>query len=177
MDTESIKNVIDELIGPVEPVGSESIDEDRLKNLKKYGDLLQYMYNDLEYIRNKYINSSYSSEEAIGKEADMIMRKLSNYYTPPITLNEWKEDLIWCPSQCYYYFIDKSTGTKYCIYLRWRHCDPWTAELVECDENWEFNTTNDWETLNIEYYSDLEYKKLEEEALDIVKSKFPDSIP
>lgn len=42
-------------------------------------------------------------------------------------LQQWKDDLIMCPSQCFLYF---SFDDKiYELYLRWRHRDPWTATL------------------------------------------------
>lgn len=40
----------------------------------------------------------------------------------------WHDSLIWCPSQCELKF--KWLGHDYTIYLRWRHSDPWTAELI-----------------------------------------------
>lgn len=89
-------------------------------------------------------------------------------------LNKFLEDLLWCPSQIYYYFI--SNGRNFCIYLRWRHKDPWTAELVECDDDWEFskNWEEDWHKLNLSKdYKDEEYKELEEEALNKVATMFP----
>lgn len=49
--------------------------------------------------------------------------------------NSWYDDLIWCPSQCYYYF--KHESEMYCICLRWRHQNPWTAEIIKC-ENGDF---------------------------------------
>ena len=46
----------------------------------------------------------------------------------------------WSPAQLYYYFED-ADGVRWCIYLRWdgqRGDEPWTAELMRCDENWDF---------------------------------------
>ena len=44
----------------------------------------------------------------------------------------------WCPSQIYYRFHD-TLGKRWMIYLRWRHSDPWSAELLRCDEEgWRF---------------------------------------
>ena len=83
----------------------------------------------------------------------------------------WIEDLIWCPSQCYYYFQD-SDGSRYCIYLRWRYSDPWTAELVGCTGDWDFSDF-DWTTLDIPFYSQYDYRKLEKEVLRVVSLKFP----
>ena len=54
-----------------------------------------------------------------------------------IKMNEFLEELLWCPSQIYYYFQDKYEKI-WCIYLRWRHDDPWTSELIPCDKNFEF---------------------------------------
>lgn len=99
-------------------------------------------------------------------------------------LNTWVEDLLhWCPAQIYYYFMD-SAGGHWCIYLRWRHQDPWTAELVHCDDDWEFQW-NHPETRNIleekehtpgiitGYYMDEEYPALMEKALALVKNMNP----
>lgn len=99
-------------------------------------------------------------------------------------LNTWIEDLLhWCPAQIYYYFID-SEGERWCIYLRWRHKDPWTAELVHCDEEWEFEWDHPGTKNLLEekahtpgiiagYYTDEEYKALEEKALETVKQMNP----
>lgn len=84
------------------------------------------------------------------------------------------EELLWCPSQIYYYFISKNI--KFCIYLRWRHKDPWTAELIKCDDNWNFSEDlkDDWEKIKLDKeYKDEEYKELEEDILEKFKSIFP----
>lgn len=91
-------------------------------------------------------------------------------------LNVFLEDLIWCPSQIYYYFCDNS-GKIWCIYLRWRHDDPWTAELIPCDKNFKFFDCDTWETISTSKdYKDFEYKDLEKEALEIIKKRFKDTI-
>lgn len=98
--------------------------------------------------------------------------------------NQWILELKWCPAQIYYYFVD-ADGGRWCIYLRWRHQDPWTAELVGCDENWEFvwgnpdnvNLLEEKEhTLGIVtgYYTYDEYPHLMRKALELVKERFPD---
>ena len=47
-----------------------------------------------------------------------------------IKFNTWIDDLsYYCPAQCYYYF--QSQGIYYCIYLRWRWKDPWSASLIK----------------------------------------------
>jgi hypothetical protein len=53
-------------------------------------------------------------------------------------VSEWEDDLCWCPSQCYLRIT--YLGVNYIIYLRWRHQNPWTAELVQCDENWDMHS-------------------------------------
>ena len=72
------------------------------------------------------------------------------------------------------------------IYLRWRHSDPWSAELLRCDEEgWRFPDGEDeWQDLLEEeihipgtiphYYRDYEFAFLMEYALDKVRSMFPD---
>ena len=99
-------------------------------------------------------------------------------------LNHWIERLRhWCPAQLYYYFAD-AEGGRWCIYLRWRHQDPWTAELVPCDGDWEF-IRNSPDTVNLleekehtpgiitGYYTDDEYPALMENALTLVKNLNP----
>lgn len=78
-----------------------------------------------------------------------------------IKLYEWKDSLIWCPSQCYYYFKDKKGDTK-CIYLRWRHEDPWTAEIVPVNEEGKFNNDKPWENLEPPFFKDEEIDLLKE---------------
>lgn len=94
-------------------------------------------------------------------------------------LNQWIEDLRWCPSQIYYYFLDNEGG-RWGIYLRWRHDDPWTAELCPCDENWKFIFDSPDRVNLLEekehtpgiitgYYTDDEFPALKEKALSIVR--------
>ena len=91
----------------------------------------------------------------------------------------------WCPSQIYYRFHD-TIGKRWMIYLRWRHSDPWSAELLRCDEEgWRFPDGEDeWQDLLEEeihipgtishYYRDYEFAFLMEYALDKVREMFPD---
>lgn len=87
-------------------------------------------------------------------------------------INVWLEHLISCPSECFYFFTNPIDKENYCIYLRWRHSDPWTAELVPCNENFEFKYGEDWEILDIKFYTEEEYRKAERDALKIVNKKF-----
>lgn len=86
---------------------------------------------------------------------------------------KWLEHLIWCPSQISYYFQDPVDGGKWEIYLRWRHSDPWTAKLIPLDSEWQEKPISTWEQLDIKFYKADEYKNLEHEVLEIVRSKFP----
>lgn len=82
-------------------------------------------------------------------------------------LGVWIEDLIWCPSQCYYYF--KIDNQDYCIYLRWRYRDPWTAELITRGED-----KDSWESIPIEgVYNEKDYKALEMAAISALRGRFP----
>ena len=84
----------------------------------------------------------------------------------------WDNDLIMCPSQCYCYF--EADGKKYCIYLRWRWDDPWTAQIVPVDDICEFLYGLEWEYLETKFYSHDNYEKLQEECIKIIKEKFND---
>lgn len=100
-------------------------------------------------------------------------------------LNKWILDITyWCPAQIYYYFED-AAGGRWCIYLRWRHQDPWTAELVRCDENWDFVWECPDNMILLEnepripgkqmgYYRAQEYSNLMERVLEIVKPRIPE---
>jgi len=46
-----------------------------------------------------------------------------------LPLGHWFDDLIWCPSQCYYHI--QHDGKDYILYLRWRWEDPWQAQVVK----------------------------------------------
>ncbi len=48
-------------------------------------------------------------------------------------LSEWFDSLIWCPSQLTRKFKNPETGTTEEVYCRWRHCNPWTFEIVRVD--------------------------------------------
>lgn len=85
----------------------------------------------------------------------------------------WIENLIWCPSECYYYFISPEDNKKYCLYLRWRHSDPWTFEIVPCNDDWEFIYGIEWEFVDdLSCYSEKEYRKLEGKAIEYINKRF-----
>lgn len=87
------------------------------------------------------------------------------------------EEMIWCPSQIYYYFTDPADGQMYVVYCRWRWSDPWTIELVKVanpknPKNWDWSLGSTC-LLSDKGYKDEEYKKMEEDILDCLKVKFP----
>lgn len=82
----------------------------------------------------------------------------------------WDNDLIRCPSQCYCYF--EVDGKKYCIYLRWRWSDPWTAQIVPVDDKCNFLFEHEWGYIETEFYSHDDYEKLQEECIEIIKNRF-----
>lgn len=105
-----------------------------------------------------------------------------------IELNKWIDELHpWCPAQLSYYFEDHNNG-RWCISLRWDGPfpeDPWTAELIRCDEVWDFR----WESpdtvdllkeehhtpgIRTNYYMMDEYPYLQQKALELVRERFPD---
>ena len=93
------------------------------------------------------------------------MRKICTYHAKEQImeeLNKWYDDLIWCPSQCYYYFMHE--GDMYCIYLRWRHDDPWTVEIIKCaDGDFDLNyETCIWKYIKVPFFKDEELDNLME---------------
>ena len=103
-------------------------------------------------------------------------------------LNKWDICINhWCPAQIYYYFKDNDGG-NWLIYLRWdghRDDDPWSAELLRCDENWKL-IPGSQDNLNLleekdhipgtvkGYYYDEEYPFLMERVLEIVREMKPE---
>ena len=80
-------------------------------------------------------------------------------------LNMWYDDLLWCPSQCYYYFMHDEK--MFCLYLRWRHCNPWTAEVIQCAEP-DYNIDNNSirKPIEIPFFTDNELEKLKSYLTD-----------
>lgn len=78
-------------------------------------------------------------------------------------LGVWIEDTkYFCPAQCYYYFQDKNKD-YFCIYLRWRYEDPWSANLIKFKDE-----TLDWEKcMWLEIGLNKEYNKNELEELKV----------
>lgn len=97
---------------------------------------------------------------------DMFEGKIDDTPDSKKKLNTWYDTLIGCPSQCYYYFVHEDT--MYCIYLRWRHRDPWTCEIIKCTEgDFSLNPdTSTWKFVKIAYYEENELEKLKEYILN-----------
>ena len=76
-------------------------------------------------------------------------------------ISHWKDDLIWCPSQCYFDF--EYNNTHWQIYLRWRWSDPWTATLRENPE--EKVNGDTWHSLDIPYFIDNELEQCKVAAI------------
>ena len=92
-------------------------------------------------------------------------------------LNDWHDDLIWCPSQCY--LLIEYNNKQYTIYLRWRWEDPWTCDLVEGDltsSEFDYKSKSLWtDDLFIDkntayFFRDSELDKAKEKALEVVQS-------
>ncbi|HPF01444.1 MAG TPA: hypothetical protein PKY63_12320 [Bacteroidales bacterium] len=98
------------------------------------------------------------------EESDLkqVMKKQSDLPGSTIkfhVMQDWSDDLSWCPSQC----IKKIEyqGRHFILLLYWRHQDPWTAEITECHPDGTFTPLDD-ETatypLNIGYWKDSELR-------------------
>ena len=153
------------------------------------------MHFGIGYIRAAKIISELEEAGLVGPEMGSKPRKVlfDNIldfvrslprHDEEIREHEWIKHLdFFCPAQIYYYFRD-AEGRCWCIYLRWRHSDPWTAELVPCDDAWEFINEDRWVNLLEEaehipgtvtgYYREDEYEPLMEEALRKVREMFKD---
>ena len=90
-------------------------------------------------------------------------------------LNEFYEDLIWCPSQIYYWFM---VGQEMkLVYMRWRWSDPWSIELCKVNDpskphDWDFNGS---EALDLgKEYKDSEYQEMEKDLLLYLMKRFPE---
>ncbi len=57
---------------------------------------------------------------------DLIMDAEEDKSLP---LEQWFDELMGCPSQCYYHI--QHNGIDYILYLRWRWEDPWQAHVVK----------------------------------------------
>lgn len=90
-------------------------------------------------------------------------------------LNEFHEDLLWCPSQIYYWFMVGSEMKL--VYMRWRWSDPWTIELCNVKDpsnphDWNFDNS---EVLDLgKEYKDSEYLEMEKDLILYLMKRFPE---
>lgn len=106
------------------------------------------------------------------------VRSYLKWYTWSNTwgLNEFREDLIWCPSQIFYWFMVGSEMKL--VYMRWRWSDPWKIGLCKIKDA---NNPNDWryedsEILDLgKEYKDSEYKEMEKDLLLYLMKRFPEA--
>jgi hypothetical protein len=77
----------------------------------------------------------------------------------------WKEDLIWCPSQLYKSFRIEVGGFHTLLsaqaYCRWRHSDPWTAEVMRDGDTHFWLTQSISSRLKLPHFKDQDYRALE----------------
>lgn len=77
MDSKTIIEVLDRLIGDIEPTGDSSIDASRLENLEVYGEVLIKMSNRLHSIVDKgHKYNSLKSMKDIIEKSDNILDRL-----------------------------------------------------------------------------------------------------
>jgi hypothetical protein len=79
-------------------------------------------------------------------------------------VSEWRDDLIWCPSQCCLNMI--LDDRHFVLYLRWRHSDPWTCMLIEVEPDGRFDDYNN----DIEWYPIDMTKFTQHDNLDAIKN-------
>ena len=64
MDKMTIHEVVKKLIGPVEPVGDSSCDDERFENLKAMTELVELLVIDIGWVGRKEISHEYSVKRA-----------------------------------------------------------------------------------------------------------------
>lgn len=87
-------------------------------------------------------------------------------------ISDWKDDLIWHPSQCFKEI--EYNGRQFVIYLRWRWNDPWTCQLIECNPDFKFDMQTDfeWIDIDVDFFTDKELELLKVNAEQLVNKWF-----
>jgi len=67
-------------------------------------------------------------------KSDYVTKLLTTRNEISLPLEQWLDELFWCPSQCYYHI--QHHGEDYILYLRWRRADPWQAYIIKNAANW-----------------------------------------
>jgi hypothetical protein len=92
-------------------------------------------------------------------------------------VEDWLDDLIWCPSQCYLKIIHNNRW--FIIYLRWRHSDPWRAYLCETSvgnttfepPGWDMHDPGyDWIDIPVDDFRDDQLVELKIAVMEEIKS-------
>lgn len=98
----------------------------------------------------------------------------------------WLEDIIYCPSQIYYYFSSPGGEKAWCLYIRQRRMPEASIEIVEVDpETQEFPSNYPWPSVTPSRPYDInnqpgpeeenkEIMALEKEALEYLRQSFPE---
>lgn len=139
-------------------------------------DLINSYLNELKKL-NK-ISQKYEIAKRLDENGNIIY-SLSGWTIPGsyqgVRKPDWDNDLIGCPSQCYCKFLDLDKNKIYCIYLRWRWNDPWSSELIPCQEDGElsYSKQDDWIYIETKRdYSEPEHEKLQRETVKWVKKNY-----
>jgi hypothetical protein len=69
MESEKIIEVIEKLIGNIEPVADSSIDSKRYDNMETYIKVFNHMHIEIDRIAYEYSDSRYASAKRIGELA------------------------------------------------------------------------------------------------------------
>ena len=69
MKSEQIIEVLNKLIGPIEPVADSAIDSDRKKNMELYIEVFKSMHMSIDDIAYRHSESIYHSQKEIGQMA------------------------------------------------------------------------------------------------------------
>lgn len=72
-DPKVLKELIQNLVGPIMPTGCDSEDRNRLENLKIYGELIDSMVIDLDNIVFYYRDHHEESIKNLVKQANIIL--------------------------------------------------------------------------------------------------------
>ncbi len=84
-------------------------------------------------------------------------------------ISEWRDDLCWCPSQCY---LNLSYNNQfYILYLRWRHNDPWSACVILSDKTFDMHIPgNKWNYLEFDWKELDDLNQIKIDAINKAKA-------
>lgn len=76
MEADIIYEVLEKLVGRVDPEGDSSIDGERYENMKKFIEIFDKMHIKIDDIAYRYKDSQYASEKRIGLICDEHLDKM-----------------------------------------------------------------------------------------------------